>query len=146
MALSTYLYRSNVIFLLALICGIILPQGFPNRQRPDLAGIDGNSNHYFTEISPRFLPPPRPAFVRIHPGQCHELSCFGKFHYFGEYFSDPQTRALDRHGVDRRHATVSSHNTSGQFIARRKNFYFYRSGWSLFGRLVNYTINRFRVS
>jgi BASS family bile acid:Na+ symporter len=29
MALSTYLYRSNVIFLLALICGIILPQGFP---------------------------------------------------------------------------------------------------------------------
>ena len=30
MALSTSLfYRSNVIFLLALICGIILPQGFP---------------------------------------------------------------------------------------------------------------------
>ena len=29
MAFSTYLYRSNVIFLLALICGIILPQGFP---------------------------------------------------------------------------------------------------------------------
>ena len=30
MALSTYLFsRSNLIFLLALICGIILPQGFP---------------------------------------------------------------------------------------------------------------------
>jgi bile acid:Na+ symporter, BASS family len=29
MALSSYLFRSNVIFLLALICGIILPQGFP---------------------------------------------------------------------------------------------------------------------
>ena len=29
MALSTYLYRSNVIFLLALICGIILPQELP---------------------------------------------------------------------------------------------------------------------
>jgi BASS family bile acid:Na+ symporter len=28
MALSSYLYRSNVIFLLALICGIIVPQGF----------------------------------------------------------------------------------------------------------------------
>lgn len=28
MALSSYLYRSNVIFMLALICGIILPQGF----------------------------------------------------------------------------------------------------------------------
>ena len=30
MALSSYIfYRSNVIFLLALICGMILPQGFP---------------------------------------------------------------------------------------------------------------------
>ena len=30
MALSTYLFsRSNLLFLLALICGIILPQGFP---------------------------------------------------------------------------------------------------------------------
>ena len=31
MALSSYaFYRSNLIFLLALICGIILPQGFPS--------------------------------------------------------------------------------------------------------------------
>ena len=84
--------RSNLLFLLAMHYRYIFTAGSRNRHPLILPALMVILTITLLRFPRGFFRRPGPLLSACHLGQCHELSCFGKFHYFGEHFSDPRRR------------------------------------------------------
>jgi len=147
MALSTSLfYRSNVIFLLALICGIILPQELPVGNILLLPALMVILQPLLCLRFPRgFFRCPGPLLSASIQGNVMNYLVLGNFIILSSIFLIHKQELWVGMVLIAAVPPPVDIILLGNLLRTDKASIFYRSGRSLLGRLINHTVNRFRV-